>query len=115
MKKSFKTPIATGIAICGFVMQVACQAQSAASASAVSPQPRAAISGIPIQTALTELAVNEEPGMGSSTAAAETGTPLPLQPLQLPAPRLLQAQPQPRLLPLLCRSTMTRSSNNSRR
>jgi len=75
MKKSFKTPIATGIAICGFVMQVACQAQSAASASAVSPQPRAAISGIPIQTALTELAVNEEPGMGSSTAAAETADP----------------------------------------
>src|ERR1035438_5456244 len=75
MKRSLKTPILIGFAICGFAVQIACQAQSAASASAASPLPSAAISAPPTQTTLTELAANEEPGMSAGTTASETGDP----------------------------------------
>jgi len=104
MKKSFKTPIAIGFAICCVAMQIACQAQSAASESAASPRPSAAISGIPAQASLTELAANEEPGMGSGTTAAETSdaaaAAAPATAGATPAPSSASAAPAPVAVPL---------------
>jgi len=72
MKNGFKSPILVGLSICGIALQITCQAQSAASASATSPERSAKVSGPPVRMVLAEVAPTKEPGIGLDAARPTT-------------------------------------------
>jgi hypothetical protein len=79
MKKNFEMAIVLGAAICGFAVQLSCQAQSAASRSNKDAVPQTASSTPPAQTDSVEMAAlagsESEPGAPAGGAAAPASSP----------------------------------------
>jgi len=70
MKSNFRTAIISGVAICGFAVQLTCQAQSAAPSPYNKPAQQSTGNAAPVQMAAVEFPASEAPGTGASEAAA---------------------------------------------
>ena len=76
MKSNFGTAIISGVAICGFAVQLTCQAQSAASSPNNKPAPQVATEAAPHHIPSVEVAALEPPATGpANPSAAEPAAP----------------------------------------
>jgi hypothetical protein len=76
MKSNFRTAIVLGVAICGFAVQLTCQAQSAPSSPDKKPAQQTSANVTPVPAnAFVEIAALEAPAAGPGSPASEAASP----------------------------------------